>query len=109
MSIPLRHTEHTDTDDHDHEHGHGHAHGNSRAAAGGQRGLLIALSITILMMVAEVIGGLLSNSLALLSDAGHMLTDNFAILLSFFAMKFATMPATERRTFGFTGSRSWQR
>ena len=34
-------------------------------------------------------------------DAGHMLTDNFAILLSFFAMKFATMPATERRTFGF--------
>ena len=36
VSIPLRHTEHTDTDDHDHEHGHGHAHGNSRAAAGGQ-------------------------------------------------------------------------
>ena len=41
------------------------------------------------MMVAEVIGGLLSNSLALLSDAGHMLTDNLALLLSFFAMKFA--------------------
>jgi cobalt-zinc-cadmium efflux system protein len=53
------------------------------------------------MMVAEVVGGVLSNSLALLSDAGHMLTDNLALLLSFFAMKFAAMPATERRTFGF--------
>jgi cobalt-zinc-cadmium efflux system protein len=53
------------------------------------------------MMIAEVVGGLLSNSLALLSDAGHMLTDNLALLLSFFAMKFATMPATEKKTFGF--------
>ncbi len=63
--------------------------------------MLIAFSITLLMMVAEVIGGLLSNSLALLSDAGHMLTDNLALLLSFFAMKFATLPATERKTYGF--------
>ena len=53
------------------------------------------------MMVVEVIGGLISNSLALLSDAGHMLTDNLALLLSFVAMKFAAMPATDRRTFGF--------
>ncbi len=53
------------------------------------------------MMVAEVIGGLLSNSLALLSDAGHMLTDNLALLLSFFAMTFASLPATERKTYGF--------
>jgi len=68
---------------------------------GGGKGLLIALSITLLMMIIEVIGGLLSNSLALLSDAGHMLTDNFALVLSFFAMKFASMPATEKRTFGF--------
>ncbi len=90
-----------------HDHGHDareHDHGNERGldqASGGKRDLLIALSITILMMVAEVIGGLLSNSLALLSDAGHMLTDNLALLLSFFAMKFAAMPATERKTFGF--------
>jgi cobalt-zinc-cadmium efflux system protein len=53
------------------------------------------------MMVVEVVGGILSNSLALLSDAGHMLTDNLALLLSFFAMTFASMPATDRRTFGF--------
>jgi cobalt-zinc-cadmium efflux system protein len=87
-------------DEHGHEHGHGHPHGLT-APSGGKRDLLVALSITVLMMAAEVIGGLLSNSLALLSDAGHMLTDNVALLLSFFAMKFATMPATDRRTFGF--------
>ncbi len=87
---------HNDHQAHDHEHGH-----DARHQVGGRRDLLIALSITILMMIAEVIGGLLSNSLALLSDAGHMLTDNLALLLSFFAMKFATMPATERKTFGF--------
>ena len=53
------------------------------------------------MMIAEIIGGILSNSLALLSDAGHMFTDTLALALSFFAMKFAEMPATEKKTFGF--------
>ncbi|HTG02302.1 MAG TPA: cation diffusion facilitator family transporter [Nitrospirota bacterium] len=97
---------HSPTDQHNgHDHGHDHAHGHAHAgrwdSAGGRRDLLIALSITVLMMVAEAIGGYLSNSLALLSDAGHMLTDNLALLLSFFAMKFASMPATGRKTFGF--------
>lgn len=102
MTAPQRHDDHHNhghADDHD--HGHEHAHDLRQQSTGGKRDLLIALSITILMMIAEVIGGLLSNSLALLSDAGHMLTDNLALLLSFFAMKFATMPATEKRTFGF--------
>ncbi len=81
---------------HEHSHGHRHDHGHS-----GGRDLLIALSITLLMMVVEIVGGLLANSLALLSDAGHMLTDNLSLLLSFFAMRFATLPATERKTFGF--------
>ncbi len=89
--------------DHEHEagHSHGHDHATRLASEGGRRDLLIALFITVLMMIAEAVGGILSNSLALLSDAGHMLTDNLALLLSFFAMKFATMPATERKTFGF--------
>jgi cobalt-zinc-cadmium efflux system protein len=52
-------------------------------------------------MVAEFVGGLLSNSLALLSDAGHMLMDILALLLSLFALQFATRPATEKQTFGF--------
>ncbi len=87
--------------EHNHDHDHAHVHENLRVTTGGQRDLLIALSITILMMIVEVVGGLLSNSLALLSDAGHMFTDNLALLLSFFAMKFATRPATEKKTFGF--------
>lgn len=87
-------------DDHKHDHAHGHRHG-LEAPTGGRRDLLVALAITVLMMIAEIVGGLLSNSLALLSDAGHMFTDNLALLLSFFAMTFAAMPATHRKTFGF--------
>lgn len=94
MTQPHRHE-----DRHDQEHAH--EHGHEHLAAGGKRGLLIALSITLLMMVAEIIGGILSNSLALLSDAGHMFTDSLALALSYLAMKFAEMPATDRRTFGF--------
>jgi len=94
-----------DHSEHDHHSGHDHDHDRDQerkqAPGNGKRDLLIALSITFLMMIAEIIGGLLSNSLALLSDAGHMLTDNLALVMSFFAMKFAAMPATERKTFGF--------
>jgi cobalt-zinc-cadmium efflux system protein len=96
------HADHAhDHHDHEQEHGHGHAHGRAHGAGGGKKGLLIALIITLFMMVAEIIGGLLSNSLALLSDAGHMFTDTLALTLSLFAMKFAEMPATERKTYGF--------
>ncbi len=92
------HSEHA----HPADPGHAREHRqNAGQAPGGRRDLLVALSITVLMMIVEAVGGWLSNSLALLSDAGHMLTDNFALLLSFFAMKFAAMPATERKTFGF--------
>ena len=96
MTAPVRQTEH---DDHDHDHAHGHIHDHT--SAGGRKGLLIALTITLFMMIAEIVGGILSNSLALLSDAGHMFTDTLALALSFFAMKFAGMPATEKKTFGF--------
>jgi cobalt-zinc-cadmium efflux system protein len=94
-------TAHLHTDTHEHDHEHDSDHHLRQVAAGGKRDILIALSITLLMMIAEAIGGLLSNSLALLSDAGHMLTDNLALLLSFFAMTFASLPATDRKTFGF--------
>ena len=96
MTAPMRQREH---EDHEHEHAHGHVH--DHALTGGRKGLLMALAITLFMMIAEIIGGLLSNSLALLSDAGHMFTDTLALALSFFAMKFAGMPATEKKTFGF--------
>ena len=92
---------HNDTHNHAPEHDHDDNEGAHRTPAGGKKDLLIVLSITVFMMIVEVIGGLLSNSLALLSDAGHMLIDNFALLLSFFAMKFSAMPATNKKTFGF--------
>jgi cobalt-zinc-cadmium efflux system protein len=92
---------HSPSHGHTHDHEHDHAVNGRRSANGGKKDLLIALAITCLMMVAEVVGGLISNSLALLSDAGHMLIDNIALILSFFAMKFSTMPANSKKTFGF--------
>lgn len=67
----------------------------------GSRPLKIALVIVLVVMVAEVIGGLLSNSLALLGDAGHMLVDALALGLSLFAMTIARRPATSTRTYGY--------
>ena len=66
-----------------------------------QRKLFIALLITAIVMIAEIIGGLLANSLALLSDAGHMLTDILSLGLSLAAMKLAKKPPTPSKTFGF--------
>ena len=65
------------------------------------RPLKITLGLVLVIMVAEVIGGVLSNSLALLSDAGHMLTDALALGLSLFAMNLARRPATSTRTYGY--------
>ena len=66
-----------------------------------QKRLLIALSITALMTVVEVIGGILSNSLALLGDAAHMFTDTLALGLSLFAIRLAQRPADETKTYGY--------
>jgi cobalt-zinc-cadmium efflux system protein len=65
------------------------------------RPLKITLFLVLVIMVAEIIGGVLSNSLALLSDAGHMLTDALALGLSMFAMNLARRPATSTKTFGY--------
>jgi len=65
------------------------------------RKIAIALSITAVIFLAELIGGFLSNSLALLSDAGHMLTDTMALALALGAMYFAARPANSKKTFGF--------
>ena len=53
------------------------------------------------MTVVEVVGGFLTNSLALISDAGHMFIDSLSLLMSIFAVRFALKPATSKRTFGF--------
>lgn len=79
-----------------------HSHGSSYQHRVSERGkLTICLILTGSMMVAEFIGGFLTNSLALLSDAGHMLTHSFALAVSFFAIVFATKSVSKRKTFGF--------
>ncbi|MDY6971207.1 MAG: cation diffusion facilitator family transporter [Thermodesulfobacteriota bacterium] len=87
---------------HNHDHS---AHGPISPVDSGhpvyRRNLMIALIITGSVMVAEVIGGILADSLALLSDAGHMLTDMLALGLSFFAVTFARRPPTASKTYGF--------
>jgi cobalt-zinc-cadmium efflux system protein len=78
-----------------------HAHNHDSSANANQRRLLIALAITALMTLVELAGGLLSNSLALLGDAGHMFTDTLALGLSVVALSLAKRPASQTRTYGF--------
>lgn len=77
-----------------------HSHSHSSPDSNAKR-LLWAFAITALFMVAEVIGGVLSGSLALLADAGHMLTDTAALLFALLAVQFARRPANARHTFGW--------
>ena len=74
----------------------GHAHHSSN-----MRRVIIALVLTGTFMVVEVIGGLLSGSLALLADAGHMLTDTMALALAAVAFKVSKRPADTRLTYGY--------
>ncbi|WP_394252952.1 cation diffusion facilitator family transporter [Arthrobacter pityocampae] len=80
--------------------GHGHSHGLT--AGGAHRGRLVAaLAITLSVMLIEVVGAVVSGSLALLADAGHMLSDSFGLAIAIFATWLSARPATERRTFGW--------
>ena len=78
-----------------------HDHGHAAGRAVDRSRLWLVLAITGAVAVVELVGGLLSGSLALLADAGHMLTDSAAILLALSASYVATLPATPRRTFGY--------
>ncbi len=88
---------------HEHDHGHRHAHdGHSHGvSADADRGkLAIALGLIIAFMAVEVTVGIIASSLALLSDAAHMLTDATAIGLSLVAIRLAQRPARGALTFG---------
>jgi len=89
---------------HDHApHSHAHHHGHTHAVGddADRRYLIIALAILTGFMLVELVVGLLASSLALISDAGHMLTDAAAIALSLMAMHLARRPARGRYTFGW--------
>jgi cobalt-zinc-cadmium efflux system protein len=86
---------------HDHAHPHVHTGGHSHTAGATQRGLRGALIVTALFLGVEVVGGILSNSLALLADAGHMLTDVGALALSLFVAWFSRQPSTPEKSYGY--------
>ncbi|MEU0579302.1 cation diffusion facilitator family transporter [Streptomyces griseoincarnatus] len=84
---------------HDHGHAHGAPSGGTVSAA--YRGRLrIALGITVFVMVVQIVGGMLADSLALVADAAHMATDALGLGMALLAIHFAGRPPSERRTFG---------
>ncbi|MCH5584397.1 cation diffusion facilitator family transporter [Shimazuella sp. AN120528] len=85
---------------HNHSHSHHHDHPH-HARNNNKNGLLTALLITAGIMILEFFGGLVTNSLALLSDSGHMLSDVSALALSLIAMWFASRPPSPRKTYGY--------
>jgi len=94
-------------DHHHHGHAHGHSHGHTHGqvygagAAASTRALKWSLALTAVILVAEAVGGWLSNSLALLADAGHVLTDAGALGLSLFVAWLARQPGSGAKTFGY--------
>jgi cobalt-zinc-cadmium efflux system protein len=82
---------------HDHDHAHSHAHGDPAI----RRSLSIALGITLLLFLGELIGGWLANSLALLADAGHVATDGAALVLALFVTWLARQQAKPDKTYGY--------
>ncbi len=80
-------------------HAHGHPH--ERARGESRRALTLVLLLTASFTAVEIVGGLLTGSLALLADAGHMLSDNLSLGLALFAAWLAGRPATPERSFGY--------
>lgn len=87
-------------DDHEHDHGDGHARVHE-ANEGNLRRVMIALVLTGTFMLVEVVGGIISGSLALLADAGHMLTDTMALALAAMAFHVSKRPPDGKLTFGY--------
>ena len=81
---------------HSHDHG-GHDHGRSA----GRRALVVVLVLTTAFAAVEVVGGLITGSLALLADAGHMLSDSASLALALLAFWLSARPATPNRSFGY--------
>jgi cobalt-zinc-cadmium efflux system protein len=94
--------DHPDHAHHGHDHGHGGPHSHAPEVVAGNKGrVLIAAVLTCGFMFAEVAGGLFTGSLALLADAGHMLTDSVALVLAYVAYRMSERPGTSRMTYGF--------
>jgi len=84
-----------------HSHHHGHSHSHVGAQSANQTRLAWTLALTLIYLVAEIIGGYLADSLSLLADAGHMFSDAAALGLSLFATWIARRPPTPSHSYGF--------
>jgi len=84
---------------HDHGHGHGHHHGHAHGSSN-ERRLTWALILIGVFMLVEVAGGILAHSLALIADAGHMLTDSASLVLALFALRVGRQPADQVYSYG---------
>jgi cobalt-zinc-cadmium efflux system protein len=94
--MPHSHAQPHDTQAHDHgSHGHSHSHAVNERSVG------LAALLTGGFMVAEIVGGIFAGSLALLADAGHMLTDFASLALAWLGFRLTRQPADWRRTYGF--------
>jgi cobalt-zinc-cadmium efflux system protein len=103
--------DHHDDPDHDHSHDHGHAHGRDQsghshshdhAHSSSETRIAIAAILTGAFMGVELVGALIAGSLALIADAGHMLSDFASLALAWVGFRIARRPADATRTFGFT-------
>jgi cobalt-zinc-cadmium efflux system protein len=81
--------------------GHDHAHGAASAGMANRRRLVVVLGLSIGVLVVEVVGAAVTGSLALLADAGHVLTDVAGVTLAIAAVTFAARPPSPARTFGY--------
>ena len=85
---------------HDHSHAHGHDHSHALSADADRRYLTVALVLILGFMAFEVVIGIVAHSLALISDAGHMLTDAGALILSLLVIRLVQRPSGEDLTYG---------
>ena len=93
---------HSHPHDHDHHHGHDHAHDHAPAVTrANERKVLLSFYLIFAFMLVEVAGGIVSGSLALLADAGHMLTDAVALALAYAAFRYGRRAADDKRSFGY--------
>ncbi len=98
--MSIGHAHHHAEGDHGHRGGHAHDHAPV-ATMDNRRRILVAAVLTCGYMAAEAVGGFLTGSLALLADAGHMLTDSVALVLAYVAYRMGDKPGTSRMTYGF--------
>jgi cobalt-zinc-cadmium efflux system protein len=91
----------TQRDHHGHSHAYNGPHTHGPSGEGAERRILAAMLLTGGFMVAEVIGGIVSGSLALIADAGHMATDLAALVLAYAGIRFGKRPADQKRSYGY--------